>query len=223
MAPVKQSNTYCVIGLGRFGTSLALKLAEYGQEVLALDKDEEKVKQVQDKVSQAFVVSHMDKAALQEAGIQNCGTVIVSIGENIEASILITLNVIEMGVKRVISKAISADHGKVLSKIGAEVVYPEQDQAYRLARSLLSPGSMDFIDLPGQFTVAEIKLTFKLHGQTIVDIGFRQKYRLNIIAVIHKGETIVEIDPEYMLRAGDAIVVVGARESIAQFEKFLAS
>lgn len=215
------NNTFCVIGLGRFGTSLAIKLSEYGQEVLALDNSEDNIKVVQDKVSHAYVIAHMDKASLQEAGVQNCGTVIVCIGEHIEASILITLNVIELGVSRVIAKAISSDHGKVLSKIGADVVYPEQDHAYRLARSLTSPNALESIELPGEVVIAEIKLNFRLHGQTIIDSSFRQKFHLNIIAVIHKGETNVDVDPSYMLRAGDLIVVVGTRQNISHFEHFL--
>ncbi|NMD42301.1 MAG: TrkA family potassium uptake protein, partial [Firmicutes bacterium] len=111
MSEYKGSIDFGVIGLGRFGMALAEKLAENGKEVLALDTNENKVRLIQDMVQQAFVISQLDKATLAEAGIQNCGTVIICIGEQVEASILTTLNVIEMGVPRVIAKANSAEHG----------------------------------------------------------------------------------------------------------------
>ena len=123
MTDYKSTIAFGVIGLGRFGFSLAETLADNGKEVLVLDNNESKVRQIQDKVQQAFVITQPDKSTLEEAGIQNCGTVIVCIGEHVEASILTTLNVIELGVPRVIAKAISAEHGRVLQKIGAEVVY----------------------------------------------------------------------------------------------------
>lgn len=110
MSEYKGSIDFGVIGLGRFGMALAEKLAENGKEVLALDTNENKVRLIQDMVQQAFVISQLDKATLAEAGIQNCGTVIICIGEQVEASILTTLNVIEMGVPRVIAKANSAEH-----------------------------------------------------------------------------------------------------------------
>ncbi|MEG1500689.1 MAG: TrkA family potassium uptake protein, partial [Clostridiales bacterium] len=125
-----------IIGLGRFGLALAETLARMGKEIVVLDSHEDKIKMVQDKVSYGFVAKRLDKATLSEAGIQNCQTVIICIGEEVEASILATLNVIELGVPQVIAKAISYDHGKVLSKIGAKVVYPERDMAVRLANML---------------------------------------------------------------------------------------
>jgi len=130
---------YGIIGLGRFGSALATALAESGKEVMVVDNTEVKVKQIRNMVSEAFIVESLDRESLESTGIQNCETVVVCIGEKIDTNILTTLNVISMGVPRVISKATSADHGRVLEKIGAEVVYPERDIAERLARRLLSP------------------------------------------------------------------------------------
>lgn len=218
--PGYQSNsTFGVIGLGRFGFALVETLAENGREVLVLDNNESKIRQVQDKVNQAFVVAQLDRDTLEEAGVQNCGTVIVCIGEQVEASILTTLHVIELGVPRVIAKAISAEHGKVLKKIGAEVVYPERDRAIRLANSLTRPRALDYIDLSSEYTISEIRLTDKLAGKNILELNLREEFRLNIIAVVRENETIIEITPDFKLNANDLIAVVGKKDNIINFER----
>ncbi len=223
MPGYKSSIAFGVIGLGRFGYALAKTLSDNGKEVLVLDNNESKVKQIQDKVQQAFVIDQLDKSTLEEAGIQNCGTVIVCIGEHIEASILTTLNVIELGVPRVIAKAISAEHGRVLQKIGAEVVYPEKERAIRLANSLTTPRALDYIDLSNQYAISEIRLTEKLHGRTIFELNFRKKFGLNIIAIVRGNETIIEITPDLQLNTNDWIAVVGTKDSIIKFERHLTS
>lgn len=222
--PEYQSNsTFGVIGLGRFGFALVETLAENGREVLVLDNNESKIRQVQDKVNQAFVVAQLDRDTLEEAGVQNCGTVIVCIGEQVEASILTTLHVIELGVPRVIAKAISAEHGKVLKKIGAEVVYPERDRAIRLANSLTRPRALDYIDLSSEYTISEIRLTDKLAGKNILELNLREEFRLNIIAVVRENETIIEITPDFKLNANDLIAVVGKKDNIIKFERLFTS
>ncbi len=218
MFDYKASIAFGVIGLGRFGFALAETLAENGHEVLVLDNCESKIRQIQDKVQQAFVVPQLDKSALEEAGIQNCGTVIVCIGEQIEVSILTALNVIELGVPRVLAKAISAEHGRVLQKIGAEVVYPEKDRAIRLANSLTAPRALDFIDLSSEYSISEMKLTDNFSGKSILELDFRKRFGLNIIAVVREQETIVEISPDLKLHTDDLIAVVGKKKSILKFE-----
>ncbi|HHT96373.1 MAG TPA: TrkA family potassium uptake protein [Clostridiales bacterium] len=145
-----------IIGLGRFGYALASKLAQANKEVLVLDSSEIKIKQIRNLTDNAFVVDSLNRETLEQAGIKNCGTVIVCIGENIEASILTTLNVIELGVPRVIAKAMSFEHGKVLEKIGAEVIYPEFDMAMRLAERLISSKVLEFIMLSNDMTISEV-------------------------------------------------------------------
>ena len=223
MQDYKSSIAFGVIGLGRFGFSLAETLSENGQEVLALDSKESKIKQIQDKVHQAFVVTQLNKETLKEAGLQNCGTVIVCIGEHVEVSILTTLNVIELGIPRVIAKAISAEHGRVLQKIGAEVVYPERDRAIRLANSLTRPRALDYIDLSSEYTITELRLTDKLHGKTILELDLRKKFHLNIIAIVRENETIIEIAPDLKLNTKDLIAVVGRKDNIIKFERLFIS
>ncbi len=210
-----------IIGLGRFGFSLASSLAEANREVLVLDSSESKIKQIRHLTDNAFVVSELTKEAMEEAGIQNCETVIICIGEKIDVSILTTLNVISMGVPRVIAKAISVEQGNILEKIGAEVIYPERDMAIRLANRLLTSRVMDYITLNNDITITELRLNTKLSGMTVQQAGIRNKFRLNIIALQHEELTITDITAELLLQENDIIVVVGKKDNIARFENYL--
>jgi trk system potassium uptake protein TrkA len=221
MSQHKPVMEFGIIGLGRFGFSLATTLAEAKREVLVLDSSETKIKQIRHLTDNAFVVNELTKEALEEAGIQNCQTVIICIGEKIDVSILTTLNVISMGVPRVIAKAISIEQGNILEKIGAEVIYPEQDMAIRLANRLLSSRVMDYITLNGDITITELKLTSRIAAQTVQTSEIRNKYKLNIIALQHGNETITDITADLELNEDDIMVVVGNKENIRKFESYL--
>ncbi len=210
-----------IIGLGRFGFALAKTLADAGKEVLVIDNSEVKIKQIRNIIDNAFVVGPLDKVSLEDAGIQNCGTVIVCIGEQVDVSILTTLNVISMGVPRVIAKAFSYEQGLILEKIGAEVIYPENDMAIRLANKLISSSSLEYIELKGNIIISELKLTSKVANQTVVQANLRSKYNINIIALEHDGNTMTEITPDCMLKENDKMVVVGKKENIKKLETFL--
>lgn len=210
-----------IIGLGRFGNALALSLAKEGKDVLVLDKEEKKIKNIQDFVGQALVAEGVDKTTLLDAGIQNCNTVIVCIGENIQTSIMVTLNAIELGVPRVIAKAVNDDHGHVLAKLGAEVIYPERDQAIRLSQILSNSRAIDYIELSDEFSISEFALTKSFASMRILDADFRGTYGLNIIAIIANEKTIVEIDPAFQLHEGDHVVVVGKKDRIKAFANSL--
>jgi trk system potassium uptake protein TrkA len=158
-----------------------------------------------------------------QAGIQNCETVIICIGEKVDVSILTTLNVISMGVPRVIAKAISLEQGKILEKIGAEVIYPEHDMAIRLANRLMSSRVMDYITLNDDVTITELRLTAKISGLTVLQASIRKKFKLNIIALEQEGKTITDISPELILHENDIAVVVGKKEHIKKFELYLTS
>ena len=213
---------YGVVGLGRFGSALAKTLAESGKEVIVVDNNESKVKQIRNVVTEAFVVGTLDKENLEETGIQNCQTVIVCIGTAIDTSILTTLNLISMGVPRVIAKAISIDQGSVLEKIGAEVVYPEIDMAVRLANRLVYSKGLDFIKLDGDVEVSEIKVSKKLVGLSVVKADLRSRFNLNIIAIEHQNITTIQLDPDYVFNADDVLVVIGKKKHISNFEAYLA-
>ena len=212
-----------IIGLGRFGIALTKTLASAGKEIIAIDTIESRVKQVRHLTENAFVVSSFDKETLMDSGIQNCATVIICIGDSIDVSILTTLNVISMEVPRVIARAASYEQGLILEKIGAEVIYPENDMAVRLANKLVNTNIMETIELRGGIAITELRLTSKISGQTVLESNLRHKYNLNIIALEHDGETRTDITPDQVLNQGDYIVVVGNRDSIKKLENFLAN
>ena len=154
---MKQKATieYGIIGLGTFGSALAKKLSHAGKEVLALDQSEDKVNEIKDYVDTSFVIKSLDRSVLEETGIQNCETVIVGISKDIAMSVLTTLNIINMGVPRVIAKAHSDDHGMILEKLGASVVYPERDMAERIGGMLLNSRKLELF-------FNGVKLTYQL-------------------------------------------------------------
>ena len=215
------NSTFGIVGLGRFGTALAITLAEAGKEVIVVDQNEEKVKAMRQYTEYAFVCDNLSKATLSEVGIQNCDTVIVCIGSRIDTSILTTLNVVSLGVPHVISKATSQDQGAVLEKIGAEVVYPERDMAIRLGKKLLSGNFLDFIFLDHDIEIQQVPVSGFIEGKTIQEINIRKKYGLNIIAVEHDQNTIIELSPDYKLQSEDIIVVIGKVQNIRKLERAL--
>ena len=214
-----QSSTFGVIGLGRFGTALAKTLAEAEKEVIVVDCNEEKVRELRHYTEYAYVTDNLSKDTLQEIGIQNCGTVIVCIGEKIDTSILTTLNVVSLGVPHVIAKAISSDQGAVLEKIGAEVVDPERDMALRLGKRLIANNNfLDFITLSNEVEIQQVPVTDRIVGVSIERLNVRKKYGLNIIAIESDGNTEIEIAPEYRIRKDDILVVIGKMDNICKFE-----
>lgn len=219
MKKKKDSSIFGIIGLGRFGTALAITLAEAGKEVIVIDQNEEKVKAMRQYTEYAFVCDNISKEALSEVGIQNCDTVVVCIGSKIDTSILTTLNVVSLGVPRVISKATSQDQGAVLEKIGAEVVYPERDMATRLGKRLISGNFLDFIFLDNDIEIQQVPVSDSLVGKTIREINIRKKYSLNIIAIEHQQDTIIEFAPDYEFLEEDIIVVIGKLQNIRKFER----
>ena len=216
-------SAFGVIGLGRFGTALAISLAEAGKEVIVVDCNEDKVRELRHYTEYAFVTDNLSKETLQEVGIQNCDTVIVCIGEKIDACILTTLNVVSLGVPHVIAKAISSDQGTVLEKIGAEVVYPERDMALRLGKRLVAGNHfLDFIALNNEVEIQQIQATDRIADYTVEQMDIRRKYGLNIIAIESGGTTEIEIYPQYQIRKEDILVVIGKTKNIAKFEKAIA-
>ena len=217
----KPEKAYAVIGLGRFGEDLAIMLAESGKEVIVADRDENKIKEMRQYTEYAFVVENLNKETLKEIGIQNCDVAIICIGEQVDISILTTMSVLELGVPRVISKALSAEQGAVLEKLGAEVVYPERDMAVRLGKKLLSGQLIDYVALLHDVEIRQIQVPESLNGKTVEEIELRQKFRLNIIAIENKSGTNTEVIPENVLKKDDIIVVIGKIKNINSFEESL--
>ncbi len=217
-----KSNLFGVIGLGRFGTALAISLAEAGKDVIVVDSNEDKVRDLRQYTEYAFVTESLSKEALTEVGIQNCDTAIICIGERIDTSILTTLNVISLGVPHVIAKAISQDQGAVLAKLGAEVVYPERDMALRLGKRLVSNNFLDFIFLDDQVEIQQVPVGDRMVDVSVQDFNIRRKYNLNIIAIEHGNSTDIEVSPDYHFSKGDIVVVIGKVDNVKRFERDMA-
>ena len=217
-----KANLFGVIGLGRFGTALAISLAESGKDVIVVDSNEDKVRELRQYTEYAFVTESLSKEALTEIGIQNCDTAIICIGERIDTSILTTLNVISLGVPHVIAKAISQDQGAVLAKLGAEVVYPERDMALRLGKRLVSNNFLDFIFLDDQVEIQQVPAGERMVGVSVQDFNIRQKYNLNIIAIERGNSTDIEVSPDYHFSKGDIVVVIGKVDNVKRFERDMA-
>ena len=213
------TESYGVIGLGRFGTALVKTLSDAGKEVIAVDKDEAKAKAVRGWTDYAFVIDELNEAALKETGMQNCGTVTICIGERIDISILTTMLVTKLGVPHVISKAASEVHGEVLKQLGAEVVYPEADMAVRIGKRLISGNLLDYVALGDGVEVRRIAVGGKMLGKSVRELDLRKVYGINVIAVEHARQTNVEFSADYTFKDGDVMAVIGKVTKIARFEK----
>ncbi|MGB3341894.1 MAG: TrkA family potassium uptake protein [bacterium] len=224
---------FVVIGLGRFGSSIAKALSEKGFEVLAIDENEERVKEMEGIVSQAIVMDATDEKGLKELGITDFDTAIVSMGETVEDSIMITLSLKELGLKKVIVKAKSELHSKILRKVGADrIIFPEREMAERLAESLASPKIFDFIELSKTYGIIEMVVPKKLVNKTLSDLKLREKYKVSVIAIKRKlpytlpdGSTdfkediVVGPGGDDEVISGDVLIMLGKNEDLEKIEK----
>ena len=218
-----KKQTFAVIGLGRFGGSVCKTLANAGQEVLAIDKYESRVNDYKDIATQAVVADAQDEDVLRSLGIRNVDHVIVAIGEDIQASILVTLMVKEQGVKYVTAKAQNEYHAKVLEKLGVDrVVHPERDMGVRIGRSLTSKNMVDYLDLDANFKLAEILITnSEFVGKSLAEMDFRDRYGLNVIALAHSRQEMVLPSAGDVLTENDSILVAGPTRAIDKFEELM--
>ncbi|WP_186565070.1 potassium channel family protein [Lawsonibacter celer] len=213
--------TFVVIGLGRFGTAVATELSNLGHEVLALDGSEENVQKVADRVTHAAAGDAKDPAVLRALGIRNYDCAIVAVGDDVGTSALITLNLKELGVKRIICKAQSHVHRKVLEKIGADrVVFPEHEMGVKLAQGLSSSNVLNFIELSDDYGIVEIAIPKEWQHKTIQELDVRKRYHVNIIAMRKGGSGELNVAPgaAYVMEPGDAAVTLGRTEDINRLQ-----
>ncbi|WP_105618265.1 potassium channel family protein [Vallitalea okinawensis] len=214
MAKVKKKE-FVVFGLGKFGKSIAVTLANYGHNVLAIDKNEDIVQEVSQFVTHAVQADVTDVDTLQSLGIGNFDVAVVAISQDMQSSIMTTLLVKELGVGYVLTKAQNEIHKKVLQKIGADrVVFPEREMGNRIATSLTSDNIMDFIELSSEYSIVEIVALNEWIGKNLLEIDMRATYGINVMA-IRRGEDI-NITPgaNEKLREGDVLVVIGAQKDL---------
>lgn len=213
----KKAKTFAVIGLGRFGTSVAQTLCALGHEVLAVDRDENRVAAVADSVTHAMVADTTDERALKRIGIRNFDCVILSVGDDIRASILSTVLMKEQGAPYVIAKASDALHAKLLEKTGADkVVLPEYEAGIRLARSLVSGSIIDYLDLSDKYSITETRIPEKWAGKTLIDLNVRRNYDVSVIAIRRGEEILVTLDPKAPLQRGDVLVMIGTNAGLSR-------
>jgi len=212
-----------VIGLGRFGSSLAKTLARLNVEVLAVDLDEERVREISSYVTSAVQADATDISVLRDLGIRNFDVVVVGMSR-FEASLMTTLHLKELGVEKVVVKAASDVHGKILKQIGADsVVFPEKDMGERVGFSLVSGSVIDHIELADNCTVAEIEIPNELTGRTLRNLNLRNQYGLTVMAIKRNNAVNISFSPDEPLKEGDVLVAIGETEGVhklnAEFEK----
>lgn len=208
---------YAIIGLGRFGGSICRSLVESGQEVLVIDYNEDRVNEYMNIATHAVVGNAQDEMTLRSLGIRNFDCVIVAIGEDIQASILVTLMVKEMGVPTVLAKAQNEYHARVLEKIGADrVVHPERDMGLRIAHNLVSRNILDYIELSDEFSLVEIQVTNKkFFDKSLMEMNFRQRFGLTVVAIRRTdGKVVVSPSAKEVVREGDHLLVIGSTEEV---------
>lgn len=212
--------TYVVIGLGKFGMAVASRLHALGNEVLAIDASAEKVQRAEPHVTCAVIADARDEEVLASLGVTNCDCAVVAIGTDLATSVIVTLNLKELGVPQVLCKATDEIQGKALEKVGADrVVVPEREMGVKLAQTLTSSSVFDFIELSAEYGIAELKVPEAWIGKTLREVNVRVNYGINIIA-IRTGESI-DVTPggDWLLKAENVIVAVGSNEDFARMQK----
>ena len=211
---------FAVIGLGRFGSSVARTLYSAGHQVLGIDESEERVRANLDNCTRAVEADATDETALRSLGIRNFDTVIVGIGGDIQASILVTLMLKEIGVKHVVVKAQSVLHGKVLDKVGADrVVFPERDMGTRVARSLVASNILEYIELAPDFSILEMMVSEKMVGKNLRQLDLRNRFDVNVIAVKRADSFDLSVRADTAIVPGDVLILVGKNEHLRRMER----
>ena len=204
---------YLVIGLGKFGKTIAKTLYENGNTVLAIDTSQELVQQVLDEgiVEDAVVIDATDENALQNIVKDSFDTAFVCIGTNVQDSILVTLMLKELNVDNIICKAKTKIQGKVLEKVGAtQIVYPEESMGQKIAYSVMNPSVIEYFKFSDEYSIYEVKVNKKFVGNTLMQLDFRHKYLANVIAVKDKyGKLDVNPSPNYSFTEQDTLIVLG--------------
>lgn len=214
---------FVVIGLGRFGISVAQTLYDSGHDVLAIDKDEDLIQEISDHVTHAVQMDATDELALRTLGLRNFDVAVITIGSDIKASVMVTLIVKELGVKYIIAKGNSELHAKVLYKIGADrVVLPEKDMGVRVAHNLVSSNILDYIELSPDYSIVEIETPNSWKGKTLRELNVRANFGINIMA-IRKVDDMVNISPnaDDIIEDGDVLIAIGGSDELNKLENII--
>ena len=212
----------CVIGLGQFGTHLARTLAQAGCEVLAIDADDKAIAEIRDEVHHAVITDVRSLEALQSVVTPDVDEVIVSLGEDLEPSILCTLHLKQIGVKRIRAKASGRDHAAILKAVGAsDVIFPERETAERMAQRIVNPDLLDYLPLSPEYHVVELEVPEPFVGQSLAQLQLRKRYHVLAIAIKEtpRGPTAFLPSAESVLNRGNTLVLIGKSDDIARLSK----
>lgn len=211
---------FAVIGLGRFGMSVARTLSELGQEVFAIDVDEDKVQRIAPVVTHAVVADVTDIEAMRSIGIRNVDVAVITVGSEVKASMVGTMVLRELGVRTIVAKANDDLHGKILEKLGADrVVYPERDGGSRLARVLTSTNLIEQIDLDPDYSIVEMTVPPSLAGRSLAELSVRARFGVYVMAI--KSSDVMTVAPgaDDVIHEDDVLVVIGRNDRLQRFRK----
>ncbi len=216
---MSNAKQFVVFGIGRFGASLCKTLCDLGHEVLAVDGEEEVINDIAPFVTQAIQMDATDEDALKKIGLRNFDAAVVSIGDNVRDSILVSLLCKEAGVKYVISKATDELHAKVLRKVGVDkVVFPERDMGIRVAKSLIAPNVVDLINLTDEYAIESIQLPDHWVGKTVREIEVRRKYGVTVLLLQRGEDVLIEELSDTRLLKGDVLMLLGHKHDVEKIE-----
>ena len=206
---------YIVIGCGRFGSSVAKKMCQLGNEVMVIDKDEDSIENIAEQVTHTAIVDVTEERDLKSIGLGNFDVVIVAISSDIRASIMATIMAKEMGVPKIVCKSKDELQAKVLYKIGADkVVFPERDMGIRLAYNLASENILDQINLDPEYSIMEIVTPTNWVGKTIIELNLRAKYDITVLAVKTTSGLKVMPSPNYKMQEKNILIIIGNTDKI---------
>lgn len=225
---VRRKKQFAVIGLGRLGSAMASTLAELGHDVIGVDANEEHVRQMADVITQAVELDATDERALRAAGIQDVDVAVVSIGENIESSLLVVMQLKELGIETIVAKAVTPLHGRILERLGvSRVIFPERDMAIRVAHSLVMTDVIDYIELSRDFSIVEVPAPPQFVGRTLKELELRPRLGLTLIAIKRRpeegGHEVTTVSPGANERIGqsDVLVLLGDNARMAKLGELL--
>lgn len=211
-----------VVGLGRFGSSVGKNLHHLGHDVLGIDVDPDLVELHTGELTHAVAADCTDEESLRALGLRNFDTAVVAIGHDVQASILITVLLKEIGIPRVIVKASNELHGRTLMKVGADkVIYPERDMGARLSHSLVTGSMLDYIELTAEHTIMELTAPPNLVGLNLRDLNLRARYGINVIAIKTGEEINAAPHASDVVGAGDVLVLLGTNQGVRRLERTL--
>lgn len=217
---MKKTKQFLVLGLGAFGISMAQTIYELGHEVMAVDGDSDKVERATNYSTQAVQANITDETTLRSLGVRNYDAVIVAIGEDLKASILVCMMLKELQCNYVIAKANDNIHAKVLRQLGVDrVVFPERETGVRVARALITNSILDLMELPGDFRIVEIKVPHAWYEKTIVDLDVRKRYKVNVLAINRIGEYIVSPPPNTVFKENDVMLILAKSVDIDNLDE----